>query len=531
MHTPTDFLLRLRVTTAVATLSHCTHSRLSPSPLAARGDCERLAMSRAITQPVNQVRLTNVAVVRLNKTGKRFEIACYRNKVVNWRNRVETDLDEVLQIESVFENVSKGVLAKNKDLLKAFGTDSQLEVCRIILDKGEMQVSDKERQVALESVFRDVATIVSEKCVNPASNRPYTVSMIEKAMRDIHFSAHPTRSAKQQALEVMKKLKEVMPIDRAKMKLRITTDDNAAPLKEALRELGVVSFESGESAGAGSGGGEVVDFLVDPGMYRDVEEAVRTVAGGRGALEVLQLSVQQEGEADMDVELLRKGLLAVKLKGEEEEGRRNKKGRGGKGGAAGCASVDAEEEAGLAMPAAGRRGKGRGGGFSDDDNDQGRRQGGGGGGGGARGEGKGAGEGGVGKRGGKKGKGARRREKEEAAERDVRQEEARQRQEKREQAKAERVEAAEEGGEGAVTAVAQRDTREEASGGGKAKKSLGCNTCGLTFPDTGAHREHYKSDLHRYNLKLKMKGGAPVSEEEFRLVDANDFFHSDMMGT
>ncbi len=37
-------------------------------------------------------------------------------------------------------------------------------------------MSDKERQVALESVFRDVATIVSEKCVNPASNRPYTVS-------------------------------------------------------------------------------------------------------------------------------------------------------------------------------------------------------------------------------------------------------------------------------------------------------------------------------------------------------------------
>lgn len=34
----------------------------------------------------------------------------------------------------------QGVLAKNKDLVKAFGTDSQLEVCRIILDKGEMQV-------------------------------------------------------------------------------------------------------------------------------------------------------------------------------------------------------------------------------------------------------------------------------------------------------------------------------------------------------------------------------------------------------
>lgn len=73
-------------------------------------------------------------------------------------------------------------------------------------------------------------------------------------------------------------------------------------------------------------------------------------SSGRGALEVLQLSVQQEGEADMDVELLRKGLLAVKLKGEEEG--RNKKGRGGKGGGGGgaSASADAEEETDFIMP-------------------------------------------------------------------------------------------------------------------------------------------------------------------------------------
>lgn len=32
-----------------------------------------------------QKRLTNIAVVRLRKNGKRFEIACYRNKVSDWR--------------------------------------------------------------------------------------------------------------------------------------------------------------------------------------------------------------------------------------------------------------------------------------------------------------------------------------------------------------------------------------------------------------------------------------------------------------
>lgn len=54
-----------------------------------------------------------------------------------------------------------------------------------------------------------------------------------------------------------------------------------APLKEALGELGVESFESGGEGGGGvggGGGGQALDFLIDPGMYRDVEEAVRTVA-------------------------------------------------------------------------------------------------------------------------------------------------------------------------------------------------------------------------------------------------------------
>jgi ribosome maturation protein Sdo1 len=44
-------------------------------------------MASKIFTPTNQIRLTNIAIVRLKKGGKRFEIACYRNKVVSWRNK------------------------------------------------------------------------------------------------------------------------------------------------------------------------------------------------------------------------------------------------------------------------------------------------------------------------------------------------------------------------------------------------------------------------------------------------------------
>lgn len=41
-------------------------------------------MSKIFT-PTNQIRLTNVAIVRIKKHGMRFEIACYKNKVQSWR--------------------------------------------------------------------------------------------------------------------------------------------------------------------------------------------------------------------------------------------------------------------------------------------------------------------------------------------------------------------------------------------------------------------------------------------------------------
>ena len=62
-----------------------------------------------------------------------------------------------------------------------------------------MQVSEKERQSQLESMFRDVATIVADKCVNPETSRPYTVGVIERAMRDAHVSLKPHKNTKQQA--------------------------------------------------------------------------------------------------------------------------------------------------------------------------------------------------------------------------------------------------------------------------------------------------------------------------------------------
>lgn len=246
----------------------------------------------SIFTPVNQVRLTNVAVVRMKKGGKRFEIACYKNKVMSWRNKTEKDLDEVLQTSTVFNNVSKGQVAKKDDLKKSFGTDDLTTICLEVLAKGELQVSEKERHDHLESKYRDIATIVSEMCVNPETKRPYTVTVIERAMKeDIHYSINMNRNAKQQALQVIKLLQENISIERAQMRLRLyVPGKNSKNVKEKIKHI-LKTIETEEF----TSGLEIV-CLIDPGGYRQIEEIISRETRGKGSVEVLNLKEMKEVE-------------------------------------------------------------------------------------------------------------------------------------------------------------------------------------------------------------------------------------------
>ena len=79
----------------------------------------------------------------------------------------------------------------------------------------------EEREKSSEALFTEIAKDVAVRCVNPDTNRPYPIAQIERAMKDMHFSVQPTQAAKKQALEVIKVLKETIPIERAQMRLSI----------------------------------------------------------------------------------------------------------------------------------------------------------------------------------------------------------------------------------------------------------------------------------------------------------------------
>jgi ribosome maturation protein SDO1 len=363
--------------------------------------------------------------------------------------------------------VSKGEFAKAKDLQKIFGTKDEEEIARLILTKGQVQVSDKERNQQLEKTNAQIAEWISKNCVQPSTDRPYTISQIRHAMQQANFSVHPTKPLKRQFLDCLKLLQEVIPIQRAKMELLLIVPDNDDAInavQSAMKEHDV-QYEN-EAKKEETGKNLQYKLVVDPSFYRVLNEVVETLAGAH--IEIITQVVAGQGDAHLeaDMELLPQILDDLEISPTH---------RGSPGKADG---LDEDE-------------------LSEHDVVEGSD------------------------------------EEEEAVDSNRRRQ---QQKKKKKQLKSQRRvdpearvvmsdSSADPGHEAAASsAVPTVNQSVGRDAGGEADCRKQCNTCGGSFETAAAYRTHFKSDWHRFNQKLKMKGAAPISEEEFKLCDATTFF-------
>ena len=404
-----------------------------------------------INTPINHVQLTNVAVVRINKGGKRFEIACYRNKVVDYRQGLEQDLSEVLQTDRIFTNVSKGEFAKAKDMQKVFGTKDENEISKLILSKGQLQVSDKERSQQLEKISAQIAEWISKNCVQPATDRPYTISQIRHAMQKANVSVHSTKPLKRQYLDCVKLLQKVIPIQRSKMELLLLVPfEFKVDIEDVLQEKNV-SFPKIDNAVESL----KYQILVDPSLYRILNNAMQKMPGAR--IEIVNQIVTKQGDVDLEVEVGHKFNKIIPMNNETTDSK---------------AHILRDDD--------------------DSDVELSRRK--------------------TQKRTKKK----NRKMKQRAADfgSDI---------------ASQNFLGSKQELQGQVELPLQLpcDSKNTLSTDQKnldqsSRKS--CNTCGGSFDNTSDFRAHFKSDWHRFNQKLKMKGCMPVSEKEFLMCDSDTFF-------
>lgn len=85
-----------------------------------------------------------------------------------------------------------------------------------------MQVSEKEREVLLEKIRKELITIVSSKIVHPETNRLFPANMVEDAIAELGFDVKISDSAKKQANFLIKELSKRYLIKKADMEIKVT---------------------------------------------------------------------------------------------------------------------------------------------------------------------------------------------------------------------------------------------------------------------------------------------------------------------
>ena len=85
-----------------------------------------------------------------------------------------------------------------------------------------MQVSEKEREVLLNNVRKELVNIVSSRVVHPVTNRLFPPNIIEEAIQKLGFDVKMADSAKKQANYLIKELSQRYFIKKADMEIKVT---------------------------------------------------------------------------------------------------------------------------------------------------------------------------------------------------------------------------------------------------------------------------------------------------------------------
>ena len=98
------------------------------------------------------------------------------------------------------------------------------EIIKLILNKGEVQISDKERNLSFSNIKHDIANLIVEKTYNINTGFPFPQTLILQVLNDIHFDAKEEQSSKKQAIQAIKIIQDqgIIPIERKYMQIDIT---------------------------------------------------------------------------------------------------------------------------------------------------------------------------------------------------------------------------------------------------------------------------------------------------------------------
>ncbi|CUX78572.1 ribosome assembly factor SBDS [Thermococcus chitonophagus] len=158
------------------------------------------------------ISVDKAVIARLKVHGETFEILVDPYLARDFKEGKDVPIEEILATPYVFKDAHKGDKASEHEMEKIFGTSDPYEVAKIILRKGEVQLTAQQRRQMLEEKKRQIATIIHRHAVDPRTGYPHPVDRILKAMEEVGVRVDIFKDAEAQVQDVIKALRRVLPL-------------------------------------------------------------------------------------------------------------------------------------------------------------------------------------------------------------------------------------------------------------------------------------------------------------------------------
>ena len=202
---------------------------------------------------------------RMTVGSDHFEILVKPNLALDYKLGKTVAVSQILAIDEIYADASKGTRASVENLQKLFGTTDPVKVAEEIMRRGELQLTTEQRRHLVEEKRKSIIAFISRNCIDPRTGAPHTPLRIEQALGQIRLSIDPFKSAEEQSKDIIDMLRPLIPIRMEQMRVTVKIPaEYAAKAYGAVKSYGVISREEWQSDGSWAGTLEMPAGLYGP---------------------------------------------------------------------------------------------------------------------------------------------------------------------------------------------------------------------------------------------------------------------------
>ncbi len=148
---------------------------------------------------------------RIKLNGKEFEILVDVDKALQLKKGIPVSVENLLAIDKVFSDIKKGFVAKDQEIIGAFGSKDLAVIADKIVKKGEILLPIEYRNKEREDKIKQVVDFLARNAIDPTTKRPHTTERIKKALEDAGINIE-NKPVSEQISKIIEKLRPILPL-------------------------------------------------------------------------------------------------------------------------------------------------------------------------------------------------------------------------------------------------------------------------------------------------------------------------------